>query len=500
MNKINNKKEFILNYIASSNKFILSSELIDELIKKFPNTSKENARKIISNLKKNNEIISSEPITFSNNSYAYALKNKKVNYKNLEHLIKNHKKKLFRAICLIKREKGVITYNELAKITAGVTAKFGNNLEIEQIIKELSYFNIGIQREYKGITFIVNNKSSNYDLDQKILQLEKENKTIIYMLNWLKDINIINIDDQFTFKGKGNNFKGIENGNLIWDAFFFTNTSGISNLSDSDKKTIGVVDFSYKTEYDWLDVEGLKDRVNIFINSTKNQKRKVFPIIFADKITNAAKKLIKENNYMCVDIKKILGNNYERIISQYIEIENKEKIDIDEVDKICNLIGSNANYGNMKGNLFEYMMGEVFRKIYNEIGNNINHSIIIDGKEIDYRIETINENIYIELKAYKKETEIKLGDREQKSTVNWAYQVVFEAFKRNFKNDKSRKCKFCYITTAKFEDKALEKLEDLNAGKFRAEKLECYYDRERLLNLLKKYDCKKEIKIIKNYF
>lgn len=500
MNKINGKEEFIINYIRANNKFILSSELIDELVNKFPKTTRANARKTISNLKKKNEIISSEPIIFPNNSYAYALKNKKVNYKNLEYLIKKYKNKLYRAVCLIKRQKGIVTYNELAKITAGVTSKFGNNLEIEQIIKDLNYFKIGIKQKYKGITFIVSNNILNYDLDQKILQLEKENKIIFHMLSWLKDINIINPDDQFTFKGKGNNFKGIEKGNLIWDAFFFTNTSGISNYIDSDRKTIGIVDFSYKTEYDWLDAEGLKDRVDIFINSTKNQKRKVFPIIFADKVTNAAKKLIKENNYMCVDIKKILGNNYEKIISQYIEIENKEKIDIDEVDKICNLIGSNANYGNIKGNLFEYMMGEVFRKIYNEIGNNINHSIIIEGKEIDYRIETITENIYIELKAYKKETEIKLGNKQQKNTVNWAYQVVFEAFKKHFKNDKNRKCKFCYITTAKFEDKAIERLENLNTGKLRSEKLDCYYDREKLINLLKEYNCKKEIKIIKNYF
>ena len=398
-----------------------------------------------------------------------------------------------------KIQNGLITYNELAKVTGCVTSKLGNNLEITDIIRNLEYFEIARVQEYKGVTFIIGQNNINVKLDEKILELQKENKILMNLINWLKEINIINIQDRVTFKGVKNDFKGIENGKIIWDAFFFTNTVGIE-CTENKTKTVGIIDFSYKTTYDWLDVEGLKDRVSIFINSTKSRKRKVFPIIFADKITNAARKAIKENNYMCVDIKKILGDNYEKIISKYMELENKNEIDIMEIDKICNLIGSNANYGNMKGNLFEYMMGEVFRNIYIETATNFEHSIEINGKEIDYRIETKNENIFIELKAYKRDTEIQLGEQQQKNTVNWAYKTSFKAFQDNFKGDKKRKCKFCYITTAKFEKEALEILEKLNSGKCKAEKLDCYYDRNKLFDLLKQYKCKKEIKIIKNYY
>ena len=99
---MNEKEKYIMEYLKSHKKFIISSELIEILMKKFPNITNENARKIISNLNKKNEINSSSPITFLNNKYAYAYKNKKANYKNLEELVKKHKKKLFRAICLIK--------------------------------------------------------------------------------------------------------------------------------------------------------------------------------------------------------------------------------------------------------------------------------------------------------------------------------------------------------------------------------------------------------------
>ncbi len=495
---MNEKEKYIVDYLKANKRFVISSELVNTLIKKFPKTTKENARKIISNLTKNNKIISSAPITFLNKNYAYASKNKKINYKNLEYLIKIYKCKLFRTICLIKRQKGIITYNELAKITAGTTSKFGNNLEIKQIISELNYFRIGIEYKYKGITFIISDNISNKDLDEKILELKKENKILINMISWLKETNIINSKDMVTFKGSGNNYKGIENGKIIWDAFFFTNTTGISNYSNS--KTVGIIDFSNGFTYDWLDAEGFKDRINMFINSTKNKKRKVFPIILADKITNSAKKIIKENNYMYVDIKRILGDNYEKIISKYMELEGKEEIDIMEIDKICNLIGANANYGNMKGNLFEYMMGEVFRKIYTDTGTNFEHSLIIDGKEIDYRIETSTENIFFELKAYKKEIEIQLGDELQKNTLNWAYKVSYKAFQTEFKSDKRRKCRFCYITTAKFEKEAEEQLKKLNKGKCKPTKMDCYYDRNKLEQLLKENKCKKEIKIIRNYY
>lgn len=499
---MNEKELFIENYLKEQKKFVLSSELIEVLMKEFNGITNDNARKIISNLNKKGIIVSSEPIKFLKNSYAYASRNKKVNYKNLEELIKSEKKQLYRAICLIRREKNVITYNELAKVVGCTISKKGNNMSLDSIIEELTYFGIISIITYKGIKFIVGKKNTNTDFDKKILYLEKENRILVLLINWLKESNIINMEDIVTFKGEKNNYQGVNNGNILWDAFFFTEAVGLGNKGNN-KKTIGVIDFSCNSSCDWIDIEGFKSRVDILINSTKNEntKRKILPIILADKITNAAMKTIRENNYICINIRKIIGNNYEEIISNYLKLRKNDIYDIKEINKICDLIGENANYGNMKGSLFEYIMGEVFRKIYNETGVNIQHSINIDGREIDYRIENPNENIFFELKSYKKDCEIELGDETQKYTINWSYKGSYKAFQDKYKNDPdNRKCKFCYITTSKFEKKAIAVLEELNKGKCKPEKLDCYYDRKKLLNLLKIYKCKNEIKIIKNYF
>lgn len=499
---MNAKEVFVENYLKMKNRFVLSSELIYAITKTFPMVSNSYARKIISNLNKKGIITSSCPITFSNNNFAYATKNKKVNYKNLEELIKKEKKQLYRAICLIKREKNILTYNELVKVAGCPISSVGKNVIVDDIISELLYFGIVQMAEYNGITFFISKKMSNVDLDKKILNLEKENKVLVILINWLKESNIINSDDIVTFKGEKNYYKGIDDSGLLWDAFFYTKTVGLGSKTD-DKKTIGVIDFLYASKYDWLDIEGFKSRVDILINSTKkeNSNRKVLPIILADEITNAAKKIIKENNYICIDIKRIIGNNYEKIVSKYLELRKNDIYDIKEIDKICNLIGENANYGNMKGTLFEYIIGDVLRKIYIESGVNFEHAISINGREIDYRIETPKENIFFELKSYKKDCEIELGDESQKYTVNWSYKGTYKMFVDKYKNDpNNRKCKFCYITTSKFDTQAIEMLKKLNKGKCKPDKMDCYYDRDKLLDLLKEKDCKNEIRIIKNYY
>lgn len=494
---MNEKEKNIMQYLEKKKAFVLSSELIKYILKEYDSISNDYARKIISNMVKKGFIKSSTPIRFANNNYAYASNDKQTNYNNLSNLIRVEKKQLFRAICLIKREK-VITYNELVKASGCAVANLGNNLVIDTIINELNYFKIAKIQKYKEVTFIVG-QDSDINLEEKYVYLKRENYILWNLISWLKDINIIDTNDIVTFKGEGNKYKGVENSQLLWDAFFFTKTVGINGTS---KKTIGVIDISTKLVYDWLDVEGFKNRIDIFINSTKNKKsnRKILPIIFANNISNAARKIIRENNYICIDIKRILGNNYELIISNYISFIEQKKFDVNKFEEIHKQIGENGNYGNIKGILFEYMMGEVFRKIYDENSTLFEHSIKINKREIDYRIETKDENIFIELKAYNKEKEIELGDTTQKYTVNWTYRGSYKYFIEKYGNVPDRTCRFCYITTSKFSKDALEKLQELNKGKCKAKKLDCFYDREKLISLLKEYKCKKEIELINNFY
>ena len=123
--------------------------------------------------------------------------------------------------------------------------------------------------------------------------------------------------------------------------------------------------------------------------------------------------------------------------------------------------------------------------------------------ECDYRIATATENVFIELKGYKKDYVIPLGEYDSQKKkiasnqcVKWFLSNTYENAKRYVGTE--RKAAFCYITTAHIEKKAKEVL--VSRKKDKAEILEPYYERETLLALLNKYNCEREAKIIEQYY
>lgn len=59
---MNVKENFILDYLKEKKRFVLSSELTEKLIEKYPSISKTYARKIISDMNKKRIINASNPI------------------------------------------------------------------------------------------------------------------------------------------------------------------------------------------------------------------------------------------------------------------------------------------------------------------------------------------------------------------------------------------------------------------------------------------------------
>lgn len=92
----------------------------------------------------------------------------------------------------------MITYSELSKVTGGDTSESEKNVEIVDIIKELKYFEIASIQVYKGITFIIGQNNIDVELEEKILELQKEKNTI----NW---------SYKTYFKTFQDNFKGDKN-------------------------------------------------------------------------------------------------------------------------------------------------------------------------------------------------------------------------------------------------------------------------------------------------
>lgn len=512
--------EWLVDFINSyKDKSFIGSELKECLMKQFVNLTDSNARKIISNCLNDELIKSTKPIKFGNNEYVYySLKATNI-YEIIKPNIKKYKPQLYRAIFALKRNEGILSMNEFSNIAGVVTDNQSHNVSLEIILNDLQYLNIAKKRNYNGIEFIeLLNKSYDEDyLNSFIGKLKDKNFILYQSLLCLYKCNIVDMNS-ICFFGEANNYLGINKNNVVWDAFGFTNTVGLSsNLKEY--QTIVVVDCMHDKAYEEYDFLGFKTRVDHLIFSITSSKRKVLPIVIAKEFSPSAKSLISKNNYMCFDINTLLGKNaieisnrYRNVISNITSSINKGKetsiaSDIDEFFDYMHDNGTEYNYNNLKGHLFEYMMYPVFLKIFNERDTRIhkNYSKKFQQKEFecDFFIEKEDENVFIELKGYKKDYVIpfaKINESNEgnvdKQTVKWFIVNTYELAKKAVNN--GSKNSLCYITTGSISDEAKQKL--LSRKKDKPKQMAIYYEREELIELLKVNGFKKEINIIEKYY
>ena len=287
-------------------------------------------------------------------------------------------------------------------------------------------------------------------------------------------------------------------------------------MRNKEFQTIVLIDFSPYHIYEEYDFSGFKERIDRAVFSTTGECRKVLPVIFSCNMSPSAASLVKRNGYLYFNISSLLGENALNVVQNYTQnvtrIEqkiNSQNPNVEEeILSSLNDIrksGNEPNYGNLIGCLFEYLMYPVLRKIYG-IDCMIIHSFSgrINGKQFqcDYLVESENENIIIELKGYKKGHIILKGcyDQETKryteNSILWFLNHTFNLCVQNL--GKRRPNKLCYITTADLEEAA--KLELTTRKKNKPTKLECFYNHDTLVELLKKYDMKDEIKIINQFY
>ena len=112
------------------------------------------------------------------------------------------------------------------------------------------------------------------------------------------------------------------------------------------------------------------------------------------------------------------------------------------------------------------------------------------------------ECIIIEVKGYKSSKYIPLGEQKTKNTVRWFFRNSLRYAEENMKNIEGYNVRGCYITSAKFDDKTIDVLKKINAGKYKPENLNVYYDGDSLMELLDANDhnLDKLGRIIRKYY
>lgn len=501
-------EKFIKKYLYGKSA-VLSTRLISAIKKEFPQCNETNIRKIISNAAKKGLINSSAPMTFGNNQYAYFSADKNLSYEMLIPLIKEHKPTLFRIITALRLNDGMMTLNELYKISGCKTTGSSKVLSLKDILGDLNlldYANYDFESEIKCIysKSISGNKEKAYELCK--IRVAEESILLSCAVTWLKKINII--DSQMViFKGAANNYDGIQMNNTYWDATSFTSAIGYKDYAQTEKSIV-VLDFLYNREYEEFDVDGFLARINMSIHSVKSQKRKILPIVFAPSFSSAAIAKIKKSGILMFDFNSVFGTNALDIVKKHVRVQTASKVSTEDISELLEEINhSNMadNYSNIKGDLFEYLMRPVFEKIWQ--GANITHHKKIGDFEYDYIIETLTEYIIIELKGYKQSSFIKLGkfdaekQKPQRDTVKWFLAHTFPKVKKIYENNPTnRKVKFCYITTAAFDEDALNVLSEKNKSNEKPNDINCYYDGNKLRALLKEHSAENELQILNRYY
>ncbi|GFZ30116.1 hypothetical protein CSC2_06420 [Clostridium zeae] len=522
-----NKYESYLNELFNTEKnYLLGGEVKDKLIEKF-NCKDSYARKLIELAVKSSIIQTNKEITFGKGQYLYWGKNYEISENIIRDKFRDTRPNIYRVLNRFEDNKGIISYFEIYKIAACTTEKtnskitqFGDILEILNKLKNVQTI------DDQGVKYIaeVNSEGRNINYMKNYYSSMKIECTFLPMvLVWLQKNNIIDSEDVL-YRNKNTPCNGIVSSKLVWDACAFTGTVGFNDNivnKEKDSKSFVFIDICITRDYTIDDLKGFYERLQIFRNSVKNNKRRIIPIIFSSNISKEIKKEIKKLNILCFDIKVIFGDKIVHILDDlkiisFSDIYGEKFKDYNDVtDIIANsletlaITGQEENLQNLKGVFFEALMYKVFAKIFK--GSIIRQNYVLNYTEngerytfeYDYIIETDDEKIICELKGRKKDNIIKLGKfvedkkRPEKYTIKWFFSHTLNKALEKL-HDSDRKIRACYITTGKIENAAIEKMNMMN--KFKSSKLDVYYDREKLIKLLIENNCDNEVSLIKRYY
>ncbi|WP_459479730.1 hypothetical protein [Clostridium saccharoperbutylacetonicum] len=524
---MNKYQSYLSELFATKKHYLLGSEIKDILVEKFECTDVY-ARKIIELAVKAHTIQTNKEFTFGKGQYLYWGNNYEITEEVFREKFKNTRPNIYRVLSRFEENGGIISYFEIYKLAACTTERTSSKItQFEEIRRIISKLKDVETIDDQGVKYLIEvgseNRNINY-MKNYYSSMKIECTFLPIVLRWLQKNNIVDNEDVL-YRNKKMPCNGVVKNNLVWDACAFTGVVGFTNdilTRERDMmKSFVPIEISVSKEFTTSDLKGFYDRLQIFRNSVKDQKRKIIPIIFASTISDAVRREIRNLNILCFDTKVIFGDKIVTILDdlKIISLQNIYGEDYgdyyDITSKIANSLetlsttGQEENLQNLKGDFFEALMYKVLSKIFK--GSIIRQNYLLNYTEnnqkytyeYDYIIETEYEKIICELKGYKKGNVIKLGKyieeekRPEKNTIKWFFAHTLEKAKKNLQ-DPERKIKACYITTANIEEIAIDKMNQMN--KLKSDKLDIYYDREKLIELLKKTKCEQEAKLIQQYY
>ncbi|WP_276133047.1 hypothetical protein [Polluticoccus soli] len=524
--------EFLIAVIRKT-AFASGSQLSELLVSQFQ-ISSEYARKIVQRASTAKILKSSKPYTFGKGQYIYVLPNNELEYDQVMEICKRSKPPMYRLMASIRKNSGIVSKYDAIKITGAPKGKSSTKVEtIDDILKLLSRMDFVYEaKDHRDITYVIKKEdfvrlpeSNEKELMQSYYnRMTMDCSLIPDVLRWMNSINLFdNKTSVPIYRNKKMPAVGASHNNILWDAYCYTKTTGINDIlgaaaNTTDKQTMVALDIVLSSEYSELMLDGFLSRIQINRNSVKGAKRKIFPIVVYNDISELVLNKLKKLGILAIDIGSIFGAKIYSVIQRLGEIDDKLLYSSNNVETTVEAIlqdirdaGQEDALKDLKGVLFEALMYPLIKNLYPDALIERGRTLAIqpaNGEKEYYEYDYIvhsnrpKELVVIELKGYNSAAAISVGDKNTKSTLGWFFRRTLP-FAGKFFKDKiadGMTLKGIYMTTANFWKEAQDYIVLMNKGKLKPRALSTGYSRVDLIALLNDKGFEKEVQIINKFY
>ena len=530
--KISNQEKYnkYLAEVLDDKLFESAMDIHINLINKFSVTA-ANARKIVSRAVAQKAIKSSEPYTFGKGQYVYIRNGYDFGKDGVKDITKKSRPPIYRLLELMDQNDGIVSYFEGLKITAAPLEESSTKVvSLDDIITLLMKLDIVYKvKDQNGVVYIIYKlfKEKRTTPDEEMLManhfvnMVTDCTVLPDIIRWLGNSNLID-NKNVVYRNKKTPHIGAKHNNLIWDAFAYTRATGINTILGAkadtvDKQTLVVLDVVLAKDYSAIHLDAFLARIQINRKSVIEESRKILPVLIYKTCSSQTINTIKKNGIIAFDISAIFGAKIYEVLNGIRELSSlltmNQSIDatIGKILKSIKDAGQEDALKELRGTLFEFLMYPLLKTIYPNASIERGRTLTMldkDGNkenyEYDYIIESSNppEIIFVELKGYNSGATINLGDSNKHSTLRWFFRRTLPFAEKYYKDaiERGKEAKAVFITSANFYEDGKEFISKMNNGKYKSIELETGYERQALIDLLKKYRFEAEIRILKKFY
>ena len=325
--------------------------------------------------------------------------------------------------------------------------------------------------------YVVYSSLDDKECEQKINDIEiiekNNHRTIASIVNMHLGMNLIIREN---LKYRSDAFfepKYIDN---VFDIVAFSKC-----YADKNNECICLYEVDVINEVNEITIKAFYDRIQNVANNNINNKKIVGFVVYMD-ISKNAIKFAKQHALVLIDVCKLFGNKI-KIIFDKIRNLSIPECDITSAQEVLELIensGQSDNLGNIKGELFERIIHNIVREVYNEGGTRFRRKEFFKynqdtTREIDVLIETEYEIVLVECKSSKNKIPFGFYNEKDGSITKDSVKYFYDVYSKYASKFPDKNVKFVFFAANGFEEKATN-IMNAFSPKLKAEKLELYYD------------------------